>query len=149
MRFYYTKYGLGTFRPVISLELVYKTKKIKYDVLIDSGADFCLFDEGIARLLGVPLEEGIKTKTYGFTGDGQIAYIHAIGIKLGNKTYTAKAGFVENMNETGFGIVGQVGFFDRFKVTFDYSEKTIELDEKRKKYRSLFWSNFINKTENL
>jgi len=44
MKFRYKKYGPSILRPIIPIEIVYKDKSVPYEVLIDSGADFCIFD---------------------------------------------------------------------------------------------------------
>jgi hypothetical protein len=36
-------------------------------------------------------------------------------------------GFMPAMPPFGYGVVGQQGFFDRFRVTFDYQDAEIEL----------------------
>ena len=44
MKFRYKKYGSGVIRPVIPLKVAYDNKTIVQEVLVDSGADVCLFD---------------------------------------------------------------------------------------------------------
>ncbi|HLB95960.1 MAG TPA: hypothetical protein VJK26_03605 [Patescibacteria group bacterium] len=53
MKFKYKNYGSGFLRPVIPIEIIYKKFPVPYEVLIDSGADFCIFDAQI----------GLKNKT--------------------------------------------------------------------------------------
>ena len=53
MKFYYKKLGPDLFRPIIPINLIYRNKEISYEVLIDSGADFSIFDSEIAEVLGI------------------------------------------------------------------------------------------------
>ena len=68
MKFRYKKYGQATsypvIRPVITVEIKYKDNAVKYEVLVDSGADFCIFDEQIGKLLGINIKRGIKGGVY-------------------------------------------------------------------------------------
>lgn len=144
MKFNYRNFGKGLIRPVIPVVISYKNIKIPYRVLVDSGADFSLFDVEVARLLGIPLESGEKSDAFGISGSGNTIYIHTLTLKVGNVPLKIKAGFLQNMTQVGYGIVGQVGFFDKFEVKFDYQNQEIELIEKeKKKTRSLFWSTIL------
>lgn len=44
MKFRYKKYGPGILRPIIPIEIIYQNRSVGYEVLVDSGADFCIFD---------------------------------------------------------------------------------------------------------
>lgn len=146
MNLKYSYFGRKLLRPVIPVELSYKNKKLPYNVLIDSGADFCLFNYEVANHLGIPIETGEKSEAIGITGFGSPIYIHTVNLKVKDKLFRIKAGFLENMTNAGYGIVGQVGFFDKFKVIFDYQNGDIELIEKKKKpQRTLFWSTLLKK----
>ena len=52
MKFDYKRYG-KTLRPVIPVTLQHCETKIGYHVLVDSGADLCLFDEQIGDALDI------------------------------------------------------------------------------------------------
>jgi hypothetical protein len=146
MKFKYKDFGKKTFRPVITVKLTYKNTQVEHNVLIDSGADFSLFSYDVAQVLNIPIETGVKSEAYGITGGGSPIYIHPITITVGKTALKVKAGFIENMTNAGYGIVGQVGFFDKFEVKFDYQNKEIELIEKKKKARhNLFWSALTNR----
>lgn len=141
MKLKYSSFGEKVLRPVIPIELSYRNRKFPYNALIDSGADFCLFDYEVAKQLGISIQTGKKSEAIGVTGFGSPIYIHTVTLKIDSLVIKIKAGFLENMTNAGYGIVGQVGFFDKFKVTFDYQNGEIELIEKKKKPpRSLFWS---------
>jgi hypothetical protein len=38
------------------------------------------------------------------------------------------AGFTTGMDQLGFGLLGQAGFFEAFKVTFDFAEKMCSIE---------------------
>jgi hypothetical protein len=68
MKFKYKKYGLGILRPVIPIEIIYKDRAVPYEVLVDSGADFCIFDAEIGEILSIDIISGEKQEVAGITG---------------------------------------------------------------------------------
>ena len=132
MKFKYKKYGSGILRPVIPIEIIYKDCAVVYEVLVDSGADFCIFDAQIGEILGIDIESGEKQEVWGITGVGERYYVHPVTIKIGGWLYKIKAGFLPNIARLGYGVVGQQGFFDIFVVKFDLLKEEIELKERVK-----------------
>lgn len=134
MKFKYKKYAPIILRPVIPVELFYKEISIKYEVLIDSGADKCFLDAEIGELLGIEIKKGEKEYLYGITGKGEPYYVHPIKISVGGWPYEIKAGFAYNLSPNGYGVVGQRGFFDIFVIKFDLLKEEIEL--KKRNFKS-------------
>ena len=132
MKLKYQKYGPGIIRPVIPIEIIYKDQSVPYEVLIDSGADFCIFDAQIGDLLGIDILGGEKKEVWGITGVGESFYIHPVTIKVGGWPYKIKVGFLPGIARLGYGVVGQKGFFDIFVVKFDFLKEEIELKERRR-----------------
>ena len=103
---------------------------IKYAALVDSGADFCIFDAEIGELLGIDVRSGRKEKFGGIQSVGAgNAYLHSVVLNIGGWLYKTKVSFSYDMAPHGHGILGQKGFFDIFKVKFDLSKESIELTE--------------------
>lgn len=130
MKFSYKKYGelvgKAIYRPVIPVEIKYQKESVKYEVLVDSGADFCLFHKEIGELLGIDVKKGIKGFVAGINGGSDPYYIHNVILNVGGWDYRIKAGF-KDMSKSGYGVVGQIGFFDKFSVKFQYNKKDIGL----------------------
>lgn len=118
------------FRPVIDIRLLWNSQSAQYRVLIDSGADYCVFHSEIADVLGIPLKKGKKMTFYGTGGTPQIAYFHNIQIEIGGWPMDLYCGFSSDMESLPYGLLGQTGFFDKFKIEFDYTNKRIELKPK-------------------
>lgn len=68
MKFKYKQFGPDTLRPVIPIEIEYNSLITPYEVLVDSGADICIFNSQIAEVLGIDLLKGIKSQVNGITG---------------------------------------------------------------------------------
>lgn len=131
MKFPYKKYGYGILRPVIPIEIIYRNLSVPYEVLVDSGADFCIFDAEIADILGISVEAGEKNEVAGITGINAPIYFHNIEIKAGGWPFKIRAAFLREMGKFGYGVVGQKGFFDLFVVKFDLQKEEIEVKKRK------------------
>jgi hypothetical protein len=121
----------GRFRPIIPIEIANNTHTIRYEVLVDSGADTCIIPGDIGRAIGLDIEDGEEFELGGVTGDPQIGYFHMFTLKVGKHSLRTKVGFMDTMREGAFGMVGQKGFFDRFAIKFDYAERKVILHKKQ------------------
>lgn len=130
MKFQYKKIADGVFRPIIPIEIYNGDQCIKYHVLVDSGADFNVFDAEIGSAIGLDIEKGVKGKVFGIAGNGTDYYTHRIQIKVGGRLFPVEAGFMPQPPQSGYGIVGQKGFFDIFVIKFDLLKKQIEFKER-------------------
>ncbi len=133
MKFSYKSFSPEVVRPVIPIKISYKGQSIRYEVLVDSGADFCIFDAQIGEILGIDIESGKREIVGGITGVVENYYTHPVSLAVGDYQYKTEVGFLPNIAELGYGVVGQVGFFDEFVVKFDFSDKEIELVPKNLK----------------
>lgn len=126
-------FGQSILKPIIPVIIsVSGGKSTMYAALIDSGADFCIFDAEIGEYLEINIENGIKI---GFGGiqesNGAEAFLHEVILNIGGHDYRTVVGFSYDVAKHGFGILGQKGFFDIFKVSFDYRKEEIELIERK------------------
>lgn len=133
MKFTYIQYG-SSLRPVIPIKLKRGNLFVSYEVLVDSGADICLFSESVGKALGINVRNGEIHELFGVGGKASIFFMHNIVIEIGNKDYKIEAGFMHDIagRVMPYGIVGQNGFFDIFTVKFDLLKEEIELKERKK-----------------
>lgn len=127
MKFRYKRYGPGVLRPVIPVTLTINGQKIQYEALVDSGADMCIFDAQLADIAGLDVTTGKLRKVAGVTGQSEVQYVHPMTINVGGWEKEIEAGLLPNIGKYGYGILGQQGFFEFFKVTFDFAKETIEI----------------------
>ncbi len=121
-------FGLGILRPIIPIRIVGQNNAIKYNVLVDSGADFCIFDAEIGEYLGINVRSGTEITFGGIQSlGGAKAYIHRINMEVGGHPFRAEVGFSYDIAKSGHGILGQKGFFDLFIVKFDLQKTEIEI----------------------
>lgn len=128
MKFHYARYG-KTLRPVIPVKLRFGGNEINYEVLVDSGADLCIFDAEIGRAIGVDIEKGNKQEVFGIGGKASIYYLCKVQIEVGGWMYEIEAGFMPEVagRVMSYGVVGQRGFFENFIVKFDLLKEEVEL----------------------
>jgi len=119
-------------KPIIPLKISVEGEELRYAALIDSGADFCIFDAEIGEYLGLDIKSGKREEFGGIQERGGAeAFLHNITINIGGWNYKTVVGFSYDIAKHGFGILGQKGFFDIFVVKFDLLKEEIELKERK------------------
>ncbi len=113
-------------RPII--DIIIKTNKnfAIYPILIDSGADYCIFHIELAKALGVKLTKK-RTSVRGVGKDKIKGFWGEVEIRLSNYSYQTRAIFAD-ISDFGHGILGQQGFFDHFDVKLSYQKQEIEIE---------------------
>ena len=123
MKFPYRKYsstGSAEY-PLVKLLLVNpKTKQVFSDYigLVDSGASSCVFHALIGEQIGIDIRLGDK-----------LPFVHPITLILGGHSFDLDAGFSYDLSMP-FGLLGQAGFFEKFRVCFDKSKSEFEITPK-------------------
>jgi hypothetical protein len=51
-----------------------------------------------------------------------------VTLDFGPTQFSVYAGFTTGMDQIGIGLLGQSGFFDRHKITFDYKSKLFTIE---------------------
>jgi hypothetical protein len=98
-------------------------------VILDTGADGCLFPLKLARLLHLDIERMPRATNRGVGSQSNLTYYTGVAIDLGNGiAFTAYAGFTEGLDAMGLGLLGQAGFFEQFNVEFRHSEKVFIIE---------------------
>lgn len=95
-------------------------------VLLDSGADHCVFPASFLTVLGLdPLNLKMQM-TSGVGSAANVTYYADISVEIPIEprlglAANVRAGFTPALDAQGLGLLGQTGIFDRFRVTFDHS----------------------------
>lgn len=125
-------FGANIFKPIIPIELIFNKHAIRYAALIDSGADFCIFDAEIGEALGIDIHSGNR-EVFGGVQEAGVAeaFFHEIMLNVGGWNHKTIIGFSYDIAKHGYGILGQKGFFDIFVVKFDFLKEEVELKERK------------------
>ena len=126
------------YRPVIPIHIhnLNLKNKIHHYALLDTGADYNLFHADLLEILEVDdLKYGKRQDLFGIEGRGVVTYFHNVIVEIGHWRYQAFTGFtdygmVTSPDQMSYGILGQVGFFEHFKITFDYKKRELEIKPK-------------------
>lgn len=131
MKFRYARFG-NVLRPVIPIKIKNGERAIVYQVLVDSGADMCLFDAEVGEAVGIDVRKGKLYEVFGVGGKASAYYMHQLDMEVGGWSYTIRAGFMPHVGNRHmpYGIVGQSDFFEFFVVKFDLRKEEIELRRK-------------------
>jgi hypothetical protein len=118
--------------PLLPVELRHGRHHARVMGLIDSGADDCIFPSALGRLLGLTVETGKKQPFMGAGALSNLAYFHRVKLSftLDDTTFQSAAyvGFSTAMDIPKIGLLGRIGFFDRFQqVSFHPKEEFVEL----------------------
>ncbi len=118
-------------RPFIPLTLKHHEKTVRTLALVDSGADFCMFDGELASLLGLDVRTLEHITLGGIAGEarGYVAHLQ-IGVEDAFTPVPVVFSFDFSPDDFG-GLAGQIGFFDTYIVEFDRTIKRITLSDRR------------------
>jgi len=116
-------------RPELGIELFYGSRSVSTIGHIDTGADHTLINKEFAKQLGLDWKSGVKTKSIGIVGNPVDVYLNEIELevaRLPGSRYKIVAGFIESRNVAI--LLGQVGFFDNLKITFERSKNRFAIE---------------------
>ena len=125
MKFQY-RFEKENYLPIVEVILKFKNERIRTDALVDSGAAMCLFKGEIGRALGINIVGGEKKIFQGVSAK-LLGYIHEIEITIADKTFKTKVAFSDDLS-TSFNLLGRLGIFDKFSITFKEKENEIHFE---------------------
>lgn len=117
----------GQHFPIVEVELQHKSKKLRVNALVDSGASFSVFRSEIAEYLGVKVERGKKIYLTGI-GGRILGYLHNLNVAVESKKFRVKIIFSPEFN-VSFNLVGRDNFFTPFFITFIEKAKQLIIED--------------------
>lgn len=114
-------------RPVIPISIKIKNskRKVRYEALIDSGADLNILPIGLVEVLNINPANLKEIYFSGIDGDIIRGLIAEVIISLDDSDFITKTVFAEISGTIG--VLGQYGFFDKFTIKFDLKREEIEV----------------------
>jgi hypothetical protein len=105
----------------VRLGFGHKQMTPRFLAYVDSGSPYCIFRWDLATYLGIDLSNSFHDDVSGIiAGTSEKIYFHKVKLQVdGEWLIEITAGFVKKFNTAG--ILGRIGFFDNFKITFDHS----------------------------
>jgi hypothetical protein len=123
-------------RPIIPITLSARigviTQSVNIDALLDSGADKCLFNAEIGEALGLDVKSGATEYFGGVEGGRMETFIHQVKIQIRGMDLLVEmpVGFTYSRGVSA--ILGQDGFFDGFRITFERDRDIVEITKSPK-----------------
>lgn len=116
-------------RPYIPIRILHGNNFQDLMCLVDSGADLCLFSSKIGEILGIDVNSGRREQIGGIAEAPIAAYVHTVRLIVrGLGGVDVEAGFTESRG-IRTGLLGQIGFFDRYRITFQRSRNWVDIAE--------------------
>lgn len=120
----------STPRPLLPITLMHGGLKCPCYAIIDSGADDIIFPASFVKRIGLNLTQGAFYQFGGAGSFNQPAWFFSITLNIGTVvSYQTLVGFTPALEAPGFGLLGQNGFFDRFKVEFDLRNNAFYIEQ--------------------
>lgn len=111
--------------PLVPVVLHGPHESVDIVSLVDSGAEHNIFRLDVAENLGLELDYKRKVTLLGYDGRPRVGYLVTVELGLGRHRWTAPAIFSEFVTRRG--LLGQVGFFAFFTVTFRYRKREMDI----------------------
>jgi hypothetical protein len=115
------------YRPVVQVELKWRSERTIQRMYLDSGADISLIPMSVGDSLGLEITDDIKE----MKGVGNViipVIIKNINIRLCDKEFTAR--FAWSLIEEVPLLLGRMDIFDKFEIIFMQKEKNVVLYSK-------------------
>ncbi len=120
------------YKPDITVVLNYrKTHKVTPPILamIDSGSDVCFCLKNIGEWLGIQFNKKKKAEVFTAANRSKFkARRENVTLFACGKNYNCPFFFTDVLPPRRPVILGQFGFFDHFKITFNIKDKEIEVN---------------------
>jgi len=116
--------------PLVSADLHHAKRHIRVRALLDSGAEHTIFSTQVAQALGIEIPWERRVMLRGISGTIP-GYLATVELQLGTSRWTTDAIFADGIAADS-GLLGQLGFFQFFTVTFRYQSGQIDVRRTRR-----------------
>ena len=117
-------------KPLIKVRLCHKHHmlNISFLALLDTGADICLCSPEIANLFNIKYKRNQKLLIRGVSST-TTGYKTSLDVYVKNNTYKCPFYIVDGLPREMPVVLGQKGFFNKNKVTFNSLQNEIIIEE--------------------
>lgn len=129
MKFFYKKQysveGQPFFLPLIDVAI----GDLGIVALVDSGASYSLFHAALGEHIGLNIKAGQKFVSFGVDGKPIESFLHLTRVTIGGNSAMISISYSYDL-QTPYPLLGQRGFFEKFRICFDLGKKEIEITPK-------------------
>lgn len=116
-------------RPILPIILLHNTSQVRCGGLIDTGADFNVFPSAISHILGIDLSQAPMMRLHGISEEPIEAYEVKIRLGIGVRQYETGLFFSDSFRLSDTGLLGNLGFLNRFFLEYSGGKKNFTLIE--------------------
>ena len=131
MRLHYLPVG-GTLKPALDIVATHAGQRLSIRAIVDSGADFCVFDLEIATELNIAIDRSAGVNVRGIGGQ-IVVYPGQLDIELRGRNLPLRVFFAPNLP---MNLLGRDNFFHYFVVQFDEINHELKLLTRRRSQSS-------------
>ena len=113
--------------PLIQVVLIGPKDKIKMLALLDSGADYSLFNLEVAERLGIKVEKGKRISLQGVAGETFTGFLHEVPPQVEDTTLKCKIVF----SKVRATLLGRDNFFLPFLITFNEKYQKVIVEKQK------------------
>lgn len=124
--FPYEKDGSNDYYPVVHFNISNEDRTYHVHCLIDSGASISIFNQEVAEILGIKIENG-KKEYMGGVGGRIKGYIHEIEFEIIGEKIKAPVVFSREFL-VSYNLLGREGVFPHFKILFDEEDLKVGIE---------------------
>jgi hypothetical protein len=125
--------ALPILRPTVDVLLERGDLSVTVAVLIDTGAPFTLFAQGVGDALGIEWSHTARRAKHTIGGGQHVAQLEHVWLTLppfSELSWETDVGFfVDDWRMPFGGVLGHQGFLDRWAVSFNYSQNYFVVEE--------------------
>jgi hypothetical protein len=114
---------------MVPIRARHKGKSVQFDALVDSGAEHNVFSLEIAEEVGLSLRKARHVIVVGAGGQEIDGFLTKVELQLARHPWTAPTIFSAAGERRA--ILGQIGFFAFFTVTFRHAAREIDIRRNR------------------
>lgn len=116
-------------RPLLQVTLFNGNRRTNVVCLVDSGADDSLFHISLAKLLEIDVQSGELKQFSGIVAGKTIdGYRHTVELQVHGMQEKVEIEAYFTEAEGVSGLLGQTGFFENFKVSFERYKGQFEVE---------------------
>jgi hypothetical protein len=114
-------------KPLVGVDIFYGKNNISMLMLVDSGADDCIFHTAIANKLGIDLSNAKNVNVGGVAGSkvGKLAQVEYCLQVMPSEKIKGNVIFLDNLPVPG--LLGIRGFFEFFRIKFEVDRGIFEI----------------------
>ena len=113
---------------MIPVEIVWMDRQVQLFAVLDTGAEFCIFDRRLAESMGIDVESGLPIKLRTLAGTFT-AYGHELTLRAYEREWSATVYFHDQSMRPYANFLGRTGWLDRVRLGLVHYDRQIYVEQ--------------------